>query len=188
MDEAHVAISSPGVLTITAQPVKGQPPATNGGEEYPINYLSGAVGAKQHFAVPEGGGLVFSASVQATTTKGVRNPFAPQPLKTTPLESKTHANPPQTWPAFWLSAVNGWPPEIDMAEWKGSGKISFNSFNTSSEVAAKDIPYPDPAAFHDIKCQLKDNGGGVVQVQYYMDGKMVTTQYARDYVGKEMWL
>ena len=70
MDKAHVNIASPGVLTITAQPVKGQPPATHGGKQIPINYLSGAVGAKQHFTVPTGGGFVFSGSFQATTTKG----------------------------------------------------------------------------------------------------------------------
>jgi hypothetical protein len=70
MDKAHVSIFSPGVLTITAQPVKGQPPATHGGKQIAINYLSGAVGAKQKFTVPKGGGLVFSASFQATTTKG----------------------------------------------------------------------------------------------------------------------
>ncbi|CAO2652730.1 Nn.00g021410.m01.CDS01 [Neocucurbitaria sp. VM-36] len=163
MDKAHVAISSPGVLTITAQPVKGQPPATHGGKQIPINYLSGAVGAKQHFTVTQGGGLIFSASLQASTTKG-------------------------TWPAFWLTAVSGWPPEVDMAEWKGSGKISFNTFNTSSSAQTKDITYPNPEAWHDIKCQLRDNGGGVVQVKYWMDGVEVTTHYGKDYVGKELYL
>lgn len=24
-----------------------------------------------------------------------------------------------TWPAFWLTAVSGWPPEADIGEWKG---------------------------------------------------------------------
>ncbi|KAJ4362934.1 hypothetical protein N0V83_010051 [Neocucurbitaria cava] len=163
MDKAHVSISPPGTLTLTAQPAKNQPPATHAGKQIPINYLSGAVGAKQHFTVPTGGGLLFSASVLATTTKG-------------------------TWPAFWLTAVSGWPPEVDMAEWKGSGKISFNTFNTSSSAQTKDVAYPDPGAFHTVKCQLRDNGGGVVQVKYWLDGTEVTTHYGRDYVGKELYL
>ncbi|PSN69377.1 hypothetical protein BS50DRAFT_550187 [Corynespora cassiicola Philippines] len=163
MDKAHVAISSPGTLTITAQRVQGQPPATHGGKEIPINYLSGAIGGKQQFTVPKGGGFIFSGSFQATTAKG-------------------------TWPAFWLNAVNGWPPEIDMAEWKGSGKISFNTFNTSSQVATKDIPYPNPDQFHDIKCQVRDINGKDVQAKFWMDGTEVTSQYARDYVGKPLWL
>lgn len=163
MDKAHVRISSPGVLTITAQHVTGQPPATHAGKQIPINYLSGAIGAKQHFTVPTGGGLVFSGSFLASTTKG-------------------------TWPAFWLTAVQGWPPEIDMAEWKGSGKISFNTFNTSSSVQAKDVNYPNPSNWHDIKCQLRDNGNGIVQAKFWLDGTEVTTQYGKDYVGKALYL
>lgn len=163
MDKAHVSISSPGVLTITAQRVSGQPPATHGGNQIAINYLSGAIGAKQLFTVPTSGGLVFSASFLATTTKG-------------------------TWPAFWLTGSKTWPPEVDMAEWKGSGKISFNTFNTSSSVSARDINYPNPGQWHDIKCQLRDNGGGIVQVKYFIDGVEVTTHYGRDYVGKPLWL
>jgi beta-glucanase (GH16 family) len=163
MDRAHVSVSS-GTLTITAQPVTGQPPATHGGKQIAINYLSGAVGAKQQFTIPKGGGLQFSGSFQATTTKG-------------------------TWPAFWLTAVNGWPPEIDMAEWKGSGKISFNTFNTSSVLQWKDVTYGTPGQFHDIKCIVRDRGNGKdAQVKYFMDGTEVTTHYGKDYVGKPLYL
>jgi beta-glucanase (GH16 family) len=164
MDKAHVSISRPGTLTITAQPVTGQPPATHGGKQIAINYLSGAVGAKQKFTIPQGGGLQFSGSFQATTTKG-------------------------TWPAFWLTAVNGWPPEVDMAEWKGSGKISFNTFNTSSVLQWKDVTYGNPGQFHDIKCIVRDRGNGKdAQVKYFIDGTEVTTHYGKDYVGKPLYL
>jgi hypothetical protein len=84
--------------------------------------------------------------------------------------------------------VQGWPPEIDIAEWKGSGKISFNTFNTSSSVQTHDIAYPNAANWHDIKCQLRDNGNGILQVKYFMDGTEITTHYGRDYVGKAFWL
>lgn len=107
------------VLTLTASPATGEPPATNGGQQYPVHYLSGTVFAKQQFTVKPGGGYDFEADFKAPVAKG-------------------------TWPAFWLTAVKGWPPEIDIAEWKGSGKISFNTFNTSSQVAAHDVTYPSP--------------------------------------------
>lgn len=116
--ERNKISTSDGVLTLTASPVRGQPPAYNGGIEYPINYMSGAIHANQTFTTQPGGGYDISAEFKAPVGKG-------------------------TWPAFWLTAVKGWPPEIDMAEWKGSGKISFNTFNTSSEVMAKDIAYPN---------------------------------------------
>ncbi|KAF2730637.1 hypothetical protein EJ04DRAFT_555300 [Polyplosphaeria fusca] len=163
MAPSHATIPSPGTLTLTAQKVSGQKPATHGGKQIAINYLSGAVGAKQHFTIPAGGGLAFSGSFRATTTKG-------------------------TWPAFWLTAVNGWPPEIDMAEWKGSGKISFNTFNTSSVVGWKDVAYPNADAFHDIRCEVRDANGRDARVQFWMDGVLQATQWGREYVGKPFYL
>jgi beta-glucanase (GH16 family) len=163
MSASHVSISTPGTLTLTAQHITGQPPASHGGHQIPINYLSGAVGAKQHFSVPSGGGLSFRASFLAPVTRG-------------------------TWPAFWLTGVAGWPPEIDMAEWKGDGKISFNTFNTSSAVQARDVEYKKPNEWHDVECQIRDAGGGVVHVKFWLDGVEVATQYGRDYGGKEMYL
>lgn len=32
-----------------------------------------------------------------------------------------------TWPAFWLTAVVGWPPESDIGEWKGALIYWFSS-------------------------------------------------------------
>ena len=163
MNKAQVSIVSPGTLQITASPASNQPPATHGGKQIAIHYLSGAIGAKQHFTIPSSGGLRFTASFLAPVAKG-------------------------TWPAFWLTAVAGWPPEIDMAEWKGSGKISFNTFNTSSVVAAKDVAYPDPGKWHEIRCDAKGVGGGNTEVKYWMDGKEVVTQWGKGYVGKELYL
>ncbi|TQN70067.1 Galactan endo-beta-1,3-galactanase [Colletotrichum shisoi] len=162
MSQDNVKLDS-GVLTITATKVSGQPPASHGGKKVNINYLSGAVHAKEHFSVSPGGGYDFSAELRATTTKG-------------------------TWPAFWLTAVQGWPPEIDMAEWKGSGKISFNTFNTSSVVATMDVDYPSPDAFHKIRCETRDLNGKDVQANFYLDDTLVTIQVGAGYVGKPMYL
>ncbi|EOD51808.1 putative glycoside hydrolase family 16 protein [Neofusicoccum parvum UCRNP2] len=158
-DHDYVAIDPAGQLTITAQPVTGQP--ANG--DIAINYLSGAVHAKQSFAVEAGGGLDFSASFIAPVDQG-------------------------TWPAFWLTATEGWPPEIDLAEWKGSGKISFNTFNTSSEVDALDIDYPSPTEWHDIKAELRDENGSDVSTKFYLDGELVTTQVGKGYTGAGFYL
>ncbi|KKY18709.1 putative glycoside hydrolase family 16 protein [Phaeomoniella chlamydospora] len=128
-----------------------------------ISYNSGTVYAKQSFTVEASGGLDFSASFIAPTVTG-------------------------TWPAFWLTATSGWPPEIDMAEWKGDGKISFNTFNTSSVVATDDITYSDPGEFHSVKAELRDENGSDVSVTFYLDGTEITTQYAEGYVGQSMYL
>ena len=162
MDPAQVKISD-GTLTLTARKVSGQPDAVHGGKNIKINYLSGAIHAKEHFTVAKGGGYDFSGEFRATTTKG-------------------------TWPAFWLTAVNGWPPEIDLAEWKGSGLISFNTFNTSSSVKAKDVEYPSPNDFHSIKVEVRDINQKDVSVKFYMDAQLVDTQYGGSYFGKAMYL
>ncbi|OTB07964.1 glycoside hydrolase family 16 protein [Hypoxylon sp. CI-4A] len=162
MDKAQIAFSD-GTLTLTATPASGQPPASNGGQTIPVNYLSGTISAKEHFTVAQGGGYDFTGEFKATTTKG-------------------------TWPAFWLTAVEGWPPEIDMAEWKGSGKISFNTFNTSSIVAAKDVTYPSPDDFHSIKCEVRDINQKDLSVKFYMDDTLVTTQVGGGFFGKAMYL
>ncbi|KAF2419021.1 hypothetical protein EJ08DRAFT_673350 [Tothia fuscella] len=162
MDRAHAIVSSE-TLTITAQPVNGQPPAGHGGKQIAIKYLSGAVHGKKQLTVTPGGGFDFVGSFRATTTKG-------------------------TWPAFWLTAVKGWPPEIDLAEWKGSGKISFNTFNASNQVASKNIDFPRPESFHDIKTELRDKNGKDVEVKFHMDGQLVATQVGRGYVGQAFWL
>ncbi|KAI9742101.1 MAG: hypothetical protein M1834_000491 [Cirrosporium novae-zelandiae] len=159
-DHDYISIIDSGTLTLTAQPVTGQPATSSG---VAINYLSGTVYAKEQFTVEEGGGYDFEAEFQAPTAQG-------------------------TWPAFWLTAVVGWPPEVDIAEWKGTGDISFNTFNTSSIVAAKDVEYSDPDSFHTIKAELRDEDGSTVSVAFYMDDSLITTQYGDGFTGAAMYL
>lgn len=133
---------------------------------WPLAYNAGTVFAKQNFSVPKGpGGIDFSAKFQATTIKG-------------------------TWPAFWLtSADGGWPPEIDIAEWKGDGQIYFNTFNTSSQVDAHPIPYPSPSDWHEVKCSLRDSGNGIdMSIKFWLDGQLIATQVGAKYIGAHFWL
>ncbi|KAH9989489.1 concanavalin A-like lectin/glucanase domain-containing protein [Xylariaceae sp. FL0662B] len=162
MDPNQVEFSD-GMLTLTAKKVSGQKDAQHGGQNIKINYLSGAINAKEHFNVSQGGGYDFTGEFRATTTKG-------------------------TWPAFWLTAVDGWPPEIDMAEWKGSGKISFNTFNTSSVLSWEDVTYSDPDQFHSIKCEIRDINQRDLSVKFYMDDSLIATQVGGDFFGKPMYL
>jgi beta-glucanase (GH16 family) len=133
------------------------------GQEDPIHYLSGAIHAKSTFTVVAGGGYDVKAEFIAPVDRG-------------------------TWPAFWLNAASGWPPEIDVAEWKGSGKISFNTFNTSDEVTALDIDYPEPTQWHSVRAELRDENGVDVRVKFFLDDREVTTQYGREYIGKGLRL
>ncbi|KAK3899616.1 glycoside hydrolase [Staphylotrichum tortipilum] len=164
MSKSQATLSSSGTLTLTAKRVDCEKPASHGGKQIPIRYLSGAVHARERFNVSRGGGYDFSGEFKAPTARG-------------------------TWPAFWLTGVDSWPPEIDMAEWKGSGKISFNTFNTSSQVRARDVDYPSPGEWHKVLCEVRDGGNGRdVSVRFWMDGRVVETQYGKGFVGKSMYL
>lgn len=161
MSPSQVSLAN-NTLAITAKPASGQPPASHGGKSIPIRYLSGAVHARQNFTVAASGGLDFSAEFVAPVARG-------------------------TWPAFWLTYVDGWPPEVDVAEWKGSGRISFNTFNTSSQVAARDVEYPGPGGWHAVRAELRGRGKDV-EVGFWLDGRLVVRQVGRGYVGKAMYL
>lgn len=154
----HVSVQD-GALVLTAEPVSDEP--ANG--DIAINYRSGAIHAKDTFTVQPGGGYDFSAEFQAPVARG-------------------------TWPAFWLTGADSWPPEIDLAEWKGSGDISFNTFNTSSEVTALDVAYSDPEAWHAVKAEIRAVNDDVVSVDFYLDGASVTRQYGSGFVGAPLWL
>lgn len=132
MDPSQCTLSSDGALVESAV---YRPDGPNV-DDLAINYLSCAIYANQEFTVEEGMGLDFEAEFIAPVGTGI-------------------------WPAFWLTATVGWPPEIDMAEWKGSGDISFNTFNTSDQVDALDLPYLNPAEWHTVKTQLRDHNGDV---------------------------
>lgn len=130
-----------------------------------LSYNSGTVYAKQHFTVEADGGLDMQANFVAPVAEG-------------------------TWPAFWLDGVNSWPPEIDLAEWKGTGKVSFNTFNTSSEVAALDVDYPTPStAWHTILVELRpESDGTTLKADFYMNEELVTTQYGDGMVGQPFYM
>lgn len=128
-------------------------------------YTSGTVYAKQHFTVEADGGLDFQANFVAPVEEGC-------------------------WPAFWLDGVNSWPPEIDLAEWKGDGKISFNTFNTSSVVAAQDYTYSTPTtAWHTILVELRaEDDGSTLKASFYINDELFTTQYGDAMVGEPFYM
>ncbi|KAE8152195.1 concanavalin A-like lectin/glucanase domain-containing protein [Aspergillus avenaceus] len=155
-DHDYISVES-DTLTLVAKPVTGQPD-TSGGQE--INYLSGAVHSKNTFTVEADSGFDIEAEFQATTDQG-------------------------TWPAFWLNSAESWPPEIDIAEWKG---LSSFLYMTSSEVENHETDYSSPESFHKVKAQIRAENDADIWVKYFLDDVEVTTQYGGDYVGKPLYL
>ena len=160
MNSAHVSVGG-GQLTLTADYVTGQAATSSG---IAINYLSGTVYAKEYFTVAVGGGYEFVGEFLAPTAKG-------------------------TWPAFWLTGANSWPPEIDLAEWKGDGKVSFNTLGMSGAAwITDDVTYSSPTSFHTIKVDVRDLNGVDAVSNFYLDGTLQSTQTGKGMVGLPFWL
>lgn len=164
MDKEHVSFQGDNTLVLTSEPVTGEPPSHFGGRTIPINYRAGTIHSKANFTVQAGGGYDFSAEFL------FKEPWA------------------GCWPAFWVSGSEEWPPEIDMAEWMGDGKILFNTYNTSSQMASKGLIYENPTAWHSVKTEIRDENGADVSVNFFYDGTLVATQYGKGFVGKPLHL
>lgn len=93
-----------------------------------------------------------------------------------------------TWPAIWLTGANSWPPEIDIAEWKGSGNISFNSLGVQGPWSSYNVNYPDPECFHQVHVKVRDYNGADVQIKFFVDGALQTTQLGEGMVEQPFWL
>lgn len=160
----NIAVAS-NTLSLIATPTSGAvPPTSTASPHYDIHYASGTVYAKEQITVTTSVGYEISGSFSASTVTG-------------------------TWPAFWLTAVNGWPPEADLGEWKGTKNIWFNTFNTSSSVVSDIVVWPDDLSFHTLKAVLTaESDGKTVKIQFYKDGALQTTQYGANFVGAPLWL
>lgn len=130
-----------------------------------LTYNSGTVWAKQNFTIHPGGGLDFQANFVAPVTLG-------------------------TWPACWLDGANTWPPEIDLAEWKGYGRISFNTYNSTKEITGQDFDYPKPStAWHTILVELRaEDDDSTLKIDFHINGEQYTTQYGGNMVGQPFYL
>ena len=84
-------------------------------------------------------------------------------------------------------AASGWPPEVDIGEWKGTADNWYNTFNTSSEVKSTTVAWPSDLSFHSLQAVLTAEANGAdVKIDFYMDDALQTTQYGKGYVGKAL--
>ncbi|KAH0581880.1 hypothetical protein J132_11258 [Termitomyces sp. J132] len=163
-DHSHIAVTS-STLSLIATPTSNPVPPTSASNPHPaIHYASGAIHAKSQITVTAADAYTLSGEFSAPTTRG-------------------------TWPAFWLTAVNSWPPEADIGEWKGTANNWFNTFNTSSIVRSDLVSWPTDLSFHSLKAVLTAESNNVdVRIDFYMDNVLRATQYGAGFVGQPLWL
>jgi beta-glucanase (GH16 family) len=88
-----------------------------------------------------------------------------------------------TWPAFWITGSETWPPESDILEFKG------NNVNWQNTVDGADWQHTDwqtkkttvnTAAdeWHHYKLRMKKLENNLVGLEYYIDGKLIAAHQA----------
>lgn len=93
-----------------------------------------------------------------------------------------------TWPAFWLTAVNGWPPETDILEFKGDAVNWQNTFITPQNVTTIKTTMPDAdVQWHTYTAVLKRIDDRHTTITYYIDGDKTGEHYT-DFTNKPLWL
>lgn len=93
-----------------------------------------------------------------------------------------------SWPAFWLTAVNGWPPETDILEFKGDDVNWQNTFITPKNVATIKTRLTDAdSVWHTYRACLRTINKTDIEIDYYIDGVKTGTHQA-NFTDKPLWL
>jgi len=74
------------------------------------------------------------------------------------------------WPAWWLDSATTWPPEIDIAEFKGNGNVWQNVDNSSNQWQSKQTGI-NASQWHHYGLALgPSTNGGNRTYQLFFDG------------------
>jgi hypothetical protein len=92
-----------------------------------------------------------------------------------------------TWPAFWMTGVNSWPPESDFAEFKGSDGCNQNTYDGSWKTSTTAVPTAG-TAWHTYRMVACLENSTNVDFHYYIDGVMKSEQTSTTFVGSPCWL
>lgn len=95
---------------------------------------------------------------------------------------------PGSWPAFWLTGVDSWPPESDILEFKGDAVNWQNTFITPKDVTTIKKEISDaPSNWHEYKVRLQWLDDQHASITYYIDGEQQGIHYT-NFSNKPMWL
>ncbi|KAF3164208.1 hypothetical protein TWF225_010995 [Orbilia oligospora] len=164
MKQDKVSVSG-GVLTLRADRLSSQDGYSTANPKPAIWYWSGAVHAKSTVVVNDQfPNWEIRGEFKAPTTKG-------------------------TWPAFWLTGTQSWPPEIDILEFKGNTENWFNTFRSSSDVSTTKANVGNAAStWHQYRIWATKANSKDVTVHFYVDGDWKGQHNAAGFVGKPMWI
>ena len=92
-----------------------------------------------------------------------------------------------TWPAFWMTGVNSWPPESDFMEFKGNSNCWQNTYNGSWQTSETTVASAG-TAWHTYRLVAILENSTNVDFHYFIDGNLMSEQTANTFVGSPCWL
>lgn len=124
-----------------------------------IHYFSGTIWAKQQVTVSNAWPLWrVSGQFQCPSVRG-------------------------TWPAFWLNNADGWPPESDIMEFKGSNVNWSNTYrNQSGQWSTTLTTISNPGEWHTYTAWIARHSATDVKIEYWIDGVKVGTHYGQNFM------
>ena len=162
-NHSQIALSS-GEMTITATRLTSSPgnSTANGFTNVAIWYNSGACHAKQQVLINDQfPSYTISGDFAVPTARG-------------------------TWPAFWITGVNSWPPESDIMEFKGNSTNWQNTYDGAWENKLTNVS--NAGSYHNYKCWYNKISATDVECHYYIDNNWVARHVLSNAVNKPMWL
>src|ERR1044071_168255 len=88
------------------------------------------------------------------------------------------------WPAFWLTTQGAWTGEMDVAEWKGNGNATQNTYSSNGTWQTT-----SHSANHTyFKVQTSPKSSTDATVKYYINGSLTATHTGGGFQGKTFWI
>jgi hypothetical protein len=167
-DHNHIYITSGGVLNVKATRITWNEGNSPHSPYLPIRYHSGAVHAKHQILIndqfPD---YEVKGEFQVPTASG-------------------------TWPAFWLTGVNSWPPESDIMEFKGNSVNWQNTMDgpdwTNVHTQSTQTTVSNAGNWHTYRAWITKVNATDVDIHYYIDGVWKAVHRAPNFVNSPMWL
>jgi len=167
-DHSQIYLNGDGSLTLKATYHPDSNPSTK--DPYlPIYFHSGTVYAKQQILI---------------------NTTYPYWEVSVDLQTPTSSG---TWPAFWITGVNTWPPESDIVEVKGTTSIWQNTYDGAWQTKLTTVSNA-ATVWHHYKAvyNLLKNANGTwsnsVECQYFIDGVITAVQVGNNFANAPFWL
>ncbi len=162
MNAANLTVSG-GVVTLTSSPTNSYEGHSSSSPHLAIRYNSGTFYLNQQITISrEYPVWDISGQFKVPTAKG-------------------------TWPAFWMTGADSWPPESDFMEFKGSDGCNQNTYNGSWQTNITTVSTAG-SAWHTYRVIAYLENSSSTAFFYFIDGVLESEQTSTTFVDSPCWL